>query len=63
MLKNNWRKIRPKTDTTFEEFLVVDAAGRLQLPDALLKDGAIGDRVTSEKTDAGILIKPSRVGQ
>lgn len=47
-----------ETDTTFEEFLVVDAAGRLQLPDVLLKDGTIGDRVTLEKTDAGILIKP-----
>lgn len=45
-------------ESTYDEYLVVDAAGRLQLPDDLLKDGIIGDRVTLEQTDAGILIKP-----
>jgi hypothetical protein len=48
-----------ESDAAYEEFLVVDAAGRLQLPDALLKSGAIGDRVTLEQTEQGILIKPA----
>lgn len=42
----------------YDEFVVVDAAGRLQLPDNLLKQGVIGDRVTLEVKDEGVMIRP-----
>ncbi len=42
----------------FEEFTVVDAAGRLQVPLELIESTKIGKRVTLEKTEQGILIKP-----
>ncbi|MGW8318051.1 MAG: ATP-binding cassette domain-containing protein [Candidatus Promineifilaceae bacterium] len=41
-----------------EEFIVVDAAGRLQIPPELRQASAIGDRVTLEATEEGILVRP-----
>jgi ABC-type lipoprotein export system ATPase subunit len=44
----------------FEEYVVVDAAGRLQIPPHLRERRGIGGRVTVELADDGILIKPER---
>jgi ABC-type lipoprotein export system ATPase subunit len=42
----------------YEEFVVVDGAGRLQIPPDLRAEMHIGDRVTLERADSGILIRP-----
>ncbi|MBN1318020.1 MAG: hypothetical protein JXA42_21235, partial [Anaerolineales bacterium] len=42
----------------FEEYVVVDEAGRLQIPPELRNEMAIGSRVTLEKTDQGLVIRP-----
>jgi ABC-type lipoprotein export system ATPase subunit/bifunctional DNA-binding transcriptional regulator/antitoxin component of YhaV-PrlF toxin-antitoxin module len=42
----------------YEEFVVVDAAGRLQIPPDLREELGIGDRVTLEPTDGGIVVRP-----
>ncbi len=41
----------------YEEYIVVDAAGRLQIPPDLRAAVGIGSRVVLEKTDAGVLVK------
>jgi ABC-type lipoprotein export system ATPase subunit len=41
----------------YEEFVVVDGAGRLQIPPDLRAEMDIGDRVTLERADDGILIR------
>ncbi len=43
----------------YDEYVVVDAAGRLQLPPDLREELGITDRVTLERTDGGILIRPA----
>lgn len=43
---------------TFEEYVVVDAAGRLQIPPDLRQEANIGDRVTLEAMEQGVLIRP-----
>ncbi len=43
---------------TFEEYLVVDEDGHLQLPHDLAERAGIGDRVTLELKEDGLLIKP-----
>jgi ABC-type lipoprotein export system ATPase subunit len=45
-------------DHVYDEYVVVDAAGRLQLPPDLRDELGIGDRVTLERTDGGVLIRP-----
>jgi ABC-type lipoprotein export system ATPase subunit len=42
----------------YEEFVVVDGAGRLQIPPDLRAEMDIGDRVTLERADGGIMIRP-----
>jgi ABC-type glutathione transport system ATPase component len=42
----------------YEEFVVVDGAGRLQIPPDLRAEMDIGARVTLERADGGILIRP-----
>jgi ABC-type lipoprotein export system ATPase subunit/bifunctional DNA-binding transcriptional regulator/antitoxin component of YhaV-PrlF toxin-antitoxin module len=42
----------------YEEYVVIDAAGRLQVPPELREQADIGDRATLEVTDKGILIRP-----
>jgi ABC-type lipoprotein export system ATPase subunit len=44
--------------TTFEELIVLDAAGRLQLPRGYLEHLNIGDRVRVELADGSIVIHP-----
>lgn len=46
------------TAPLFEEYVVVDSVGRLQIPPDLREKVDIGDRVILEATDDGILIKP-----
>jgi len=43
----------------YEEFVVVDGAGRLQIPPDLRAEIGIGERVTLERADGGILIRPA----
>jgi hypothetical protein len=43
---------------TYEELVVLDAAGRLQVPRDYLETFRIGDRARVEMTDEGILIRP-----
>ena len=40
------------------EYVVLDSAGRLQVPKEYLERLSIGDRATLEETDEGILIRP-----
>ncbi|MCI0396439.1 MAG: ATP-binding cassette domain-containing protein [Chloroflexi bacterium] len=42
----------------YEEYVVVDAAGRLQIPPNLRQQAGIGDRVTLEAQDGGLFIRP-----
>ncbi len=42
----------------YHEYVVLDSAGRLQVPGELLARFGIGDRATLEVTDEGILIRP-----
>jgi len=43
----------------YDEYVMVDAAGRLQLPPNLRAELGIGERVTIERADGGILIRPA----
>jgi len=49
----------PAAGHVYEEFVVVDGAGRLQIPPDLRAELDIGERVTLERTDDGILIRPA----
>ncbi|MBE2202486.1 MAG: ATP-binding cassette domain-containing protein [Anaerolinea sp.] len=46
----------------FEEYVVVDNAGRLQIPPDLREATGIGDRVTLEAMEQGVLIRPVKDG-
>jgi ABC-type lipoprotein export system ATPase subunit len=48
----------PAVAHVYDEYVVVDAAGRLQLPPDLREELDIGDRVTLERAEGGILIRP-----
>lgn len=59
-----------RREVTYEELVVLDTAGRLQVPRDYLETFSIGDRARLEMTDEGILIRPvegrelvSRAGQ
>jgi putative ABC transport system ATP-binding protein len=43
---------------TFHEYVVLDSAGRLQVPKEYLEEYGIGDRVQLEAVEGGILIHP-----
>jgi hypothetical protein len=45
-------------EVTYEELVVLDTAGRLQVPRDYLEEFNIGDRARVEMTDEGILIRP-----
>ena len=45
-------------EVTYEELVVLDTAGRLQIPRDYLEELGIGDRARVEMTDEGILIQP-----
>ena len=45
-------------EVTYHEYVVLDSAGRLQVPREYLEQFGIGDRATLEATDEGILIHP-----
>jgi putative ABC transport system ATP-binding protein len=47
-----------EAEADYHEYVVLDAAGRLQVPRQYLEQFDIGDRVTVEATEAGILIRP-----
>ena len=47
-----------RAKTTFNEYVVLDQAGRLQVPRTYLEEWGIGTRAHLELTDDGILIKP-----
>jgi ABC-type lipoprotein export system ATPase subunit len=50
---------RPEHEVTYEELVVLDTAGRLQIPRDYLEEFGIGDRARVEVTDDGILIRPA----
>jgi bifunctional DNA-binding transcriptional regulator/antitoxin component of YhaV-PrlF toxin-antitoxin module len=43
---------------TYHEYVVLDSAGRLQVPREHLEEFGIGDRAQVEVVDEGILIRP-----
>jgi ABC-type lipoprotein export system ATPase subunit len=45
-------------EVMYEELVVLDAAGRLQIPRDYLEEMRIGDRARVEMTDEGILVRP-----
>jgi ABC-type lipoprotein export system ATPase subunit len=45
-------------EDAFQEYVVLDSAGRLQVPREYLEQFSIGDRVTLDIMDEGILIRP-----
>ncbi|MBK7897846.1 MAG: ATP-binding cassette domain-containing protein [Anaerolineaceae bacterium] len=52
-------KALTKATPFYDELVVVDSAGRLQIPPELREATGIGDRVTLEATDGGVLIRPA----
>jgi ABC-type lipoprotein export system ATPase subunit len=48
----------PESEATYEEYVVLDAAGRLQVPRGYLEEWGIGTRAKLELVEDGILIKP-----
>ncbi len=71
VLRRRKRKTRPNDDPSaasqaheaweehFEELIVLDSAGRLQIPKAYREQLAIENRVEMEVTERGLLIKPA----
>jgi ABC-type lipoprotein export system ATPase subunit len=53
----------PTRAMLLEEYVVVDAAGRLQIPPPLRDEAGIGSRVTVEATETGLLIRPVDGGE
>jgi ABC-type lipoprotein export system ATPase subunit/bifunctional DNA-binding transcriptional regulator/antitoxin component of YhaV-PrlF toxin-antitoxin module len=52
--------VDPEDDSMMlEELIVVDSAGRLQIPPDLRDKSGIGGRVTLEATEEGVLIRPA----
>ncbi|MGQ9683074.1 MAG: ABC transporter ATP-binding protein [Anaerolineae bacterium] len=51
-------EVHPVSEATYEEYVVLDAAGRLQVPREYLEEWGIGTRAKLELTEDGILIKP-----
>ena len=69
VLRRRKRKARPHDDSVggqesweehFEELIVLDSAGRLQIPKAYREQLAIENRVEMEVTDRGLLIRPAQ---
>ncbi|MCY4537418.1 MAG: ABC transporter ATP-binding protein [Chloroflexi bacterium] len=69
VLRRRKRKARPHDDSGegqegweehFEELIVLDSAGRLQIPKAYREQLAIENRVQMEVTDRGLLIRPAQ---
>jgi len=50
----------PAEDVTYHEYVVVDNAGRLQLPAEYLEALGLAGRAEVELTEEGILVKPAR---
>ncbi|MBN1657332.1 MAG: ATP-binding cassette domain-containing protein [Anaerolineae bacterium] len=46
-------------EVSYHHYVVVDSAGRLQVPAEYLEERGIGDRATLELTEDGILIRPA----
>ena len=53
----------PPREGEFEEYVVLDTAGRLQVPRDYLEQWGIGTRARLELTEDGILIKPVGAGK
>lgn len=49
----------PEAHVTYHEYVVLDAAGRLQIPREYLEELGITDRAEVELTEDGILVKPA----
>jgi putative ABC transport system ATP-binding protein len=55
--------LAPATEAAYEEYVVLDAAGRLQVPRDYLAEWGIGSRAKLELHEDGILIKPINGGK
>lgn len=55
--------VHRKSEETFEEFVLLDSAGRLQVPREYLEQFNIQDRVLLEAVEDGILIRPAVGGK
>ena len=55
-------QIEEEEEIQTEELVVVDSAGRLQIPEAYREQYGIGERVRLEPTDEGLLIRPAGGG-
>ena len=53
------KNIEATAASFYDELVVVDSAGRLQIPPDMREATGIGDRVTLEATDEGVLIRPA----
>ncbi len=53
------KNIEATAASFYDELVVVDSVGRLQIPPNLREATGIGDRVTLEATDEGVLIRPA----
>jgi bifunctional DNA-binding transcriptional regulator/antitoxin component of YhaV-PrlF toxin-antitoxin module len=53
------RDAPPKEEVTYQEFVVLDSAGRLQLPKELREQLGIGKRAKLEMGDDSIIIRPA----
>jgi bifunctional DNA-binding transcriptional regulator/antitoxin component of YhaV-PrlF toxin-antitoxin module len=56
-----WQEGEPEVSeeaADYHEYVVLDSAGRLQVPGEYLEQFGIGDRATLEVTGEGILIRP-----
>ena len=49
----------PVLEASYREYVVLDAAGRLQLPREYMEQMGIGDRAEMELTEDGIVIRPA----
>ena len=52
-------EVQVQEEVSFEEYVVLDTAGRLQIPRGHLDELGITDRVTVEMVEDGILIRPA----
>ncbi|MDI7277058.1 MAG: hypothetical protein QME94_13855, partial [Anaerolineae bacterium] len=51
------------SEATYEEYVVLDGAGRLQVPRDYLEQWGIGTRAKLELVEDGILIRPINAGR
>lgn len=54
-------EVRVEEEEVFEELIVLDSAGRLQIPKEIREEVGIGRRIKIEQTPDGVLIRPAEI--